>query len=134
MLLKLSASLSPRIRLLVSSIDKSIAGSKTEDEAYYLKRGELLCVVSATRMTSVGLMLTAEAATSEVEKERDLNAEADKIREELKASLRKKRGCVKSSKNRAGLSKESTLREEEKEILKSELTQKSISVLIEKNC
>jgi hypothetical protein len=118
----------------VSSIDKSIAGSKTEDEAYYLKKDELLCVVSATRMTSVGLMLTAEAATSEVEKERDLNAETDKIREKLKAGLRKKRGCVKSSRSRVGLSEKSTLREEEKKILKLKLTQKSISVLIEKNC
>jgi hypothetical protein len=118
----------------MSSINKSIADSKTEDEAYYLKRDGLLCVVSATRMTNVGLMLTAEAATSEVEKERDLNAETDKIREELKAGLKKKRGCVKSSRSHAGLSEKPTLREEEKEILKSELTQKSISVLIRKNC
>jgi hypothetical protein len=85
-------------------------------------------------MTSVGLMLTAEAATSEIEKERNLNAETDEVREELKAGLKRKRDYVRSSKSHAGLSERPTLGEEEREILKSELTQKSVSVLTEKNC
>jgi hypothetical protein len=134
MSLKLSASSSPRIRLLVLSINKLIAGSKTEDEACYLKEDGLSCVVNATRMTSVGLMLTAEAATSEVEEERNLNVKTDKMREGLKADLRRERDCVKSLKSHTGLSKRPTSGEEEGEILKSKLTQKSVSVLIEKNC
>jgi hypothetical protein len=134
MLLKLSASSSPRIRLLVLFINKLIAGLKTEDEAYYLKESGLSCVVNAIRMTSVGLMLTAEAATSEVEEKRNLNAEANKMRKELKASLKKKKDYVKSLKNHAELSKKPTLEEKEKEILKSKLTQKNVLVLIKKNC
>jgi hypothetical protein len=85
-------------------------------------------------MTSVGLMLTAEAATSEIKKERNLNAETNEVREGLKAGLKREKGYVRSSRSRAGLSKRPTLGEEEREILKSELTQKSVSVLTEKNC
>jgi uncharacterized protein YbaP (TraB family) len=134
MSLKLSASSSPRIRLLVSFISKLIAGLKTEDEAYRLKKNELSYVINAIRITSVGLMLTAKAATSEIKRKKDLNAETDEIREKLKANLKKKKGYIKSLKNHAELLKKSILKEKKKKILKSKLTQKNISVLIKKNC
>jgi hypothetical protein len=118
----------------MSSINKPIADLKTEDEVCRLKKGGLSCVINATRMTNVGLMLTAEAATSEVEREKNLNAETNKMRKRLKADLKRKRDYVKSLKSHTGLLKRLTSGEEEEEILKSKLTQKSVSVLIEKNC
>jgi hypothetical protein len=117
----------------MSSMNKPIAGLKTEDEACRLKRDELSCVVNAIRMTSVGLMLIAEAATSEIKKKRNLNAETNEMRKRLKAGLRKEKDYVKSSRSYAELSKKPTSGEEKKKILKSELTQKSVSILTEKN-
>jgi hypothetical protein len=134
MSLKLSASSSPKIKLLISSIDKLIAGLKTGNEAYRLKEDELSCVVNAIRMTSVGLILTVKAATSKVKEEKNLNAEANKMREKLKAGLRKEKDYVKSSKNHIGLLEKPTLKEKKKKILKLKLTQKNVSVLIKKNC
>jgi hypothetical protein len=79
-------------------------------------------------------MLTAKAATSEIKRKKDQNAETNKMRERLKMDLKKEKGYVKSLRNHTELSKKPISEEKKKKILKSKLTQKNVSILIKKNC